>query len=64
MSGKNVKEITEKLSFDARRKLILWDGRAIRYRLALLFIPRDEVRALEKFLNSSVDEIASTFNLV
>ena len=56
--------ITEKLIFDRRRQLILWNGRAIRYRVALRFLlPSPEVDALCAYFHANTDKIEEQFRL-
>ena len=61
---KKIIKITQNLSFDEKRQIILWKNSVLRYRVALIVLPLSEQKALCSFFNSSVDQLEARFQLI
>ena len=64
--GKKIKveKITNILAYDPNRKIILWNLEPVKYRVALMIMPKNEVAALCQFFDTDKEAIEARFHLL
>ena len=58
------RKITDILTHDPMRKIILWKDYPLRYRVALMIMPKSELAALCQFFGVDKEALETRFNLI
>ena len=64
MKRNKIVRITETLSHDPSRRIILWREYPILYRVALMIMPKSELSALCQFFGADKEALEARFKLI
>ncbi|HYT42903.1 MAG TPA: hypothetical protein VEP90_11180 [Methylomirabilota bacterium] len=58
-----LKKLSNRLTFDPHKNVIMWKGYPIQYRLSLRLLPEYEYEVIAKYFNMTQEQLEKRFNL-